>query len=516
MTHRIFASLAFVLALGACGGASSPGELGSPKPYFHTSYSGMMSNKEPDEGDIPIGGRTYRGSVRPLNEESVVGVQLLVGNMTLSPISGAKLLVGISTNFNPEQLPAPNGTINNAITNNLNTGWVQVKIGGADNLPVPASEDGEDGAGLAWTDLIPIANNFTPGDFEIVWRMWVPERDTAPYARTYSETTSRKEEDGSITYGLPNEKVSAIRGLSVFEYDARGWNPYQNSSYMHYGYTNGDAVTSPGVSKTWATTPPPPNHYNAYGHVAQPTQGGDTVPAVAAIPVLGFRWKATRSLPVIEMVGDSITQGYHDRIGDHIIGVDGVPGRLIRALGSGKTAKYTFINFGQSGWTPEQYLARWKGLARADTAGATALVYSIYSPNGFVGGEYQNQQRIDALKANCLAAEQAAHDYGRIFIPSFITGTNYGLIGTGRDDTGLVKNLLEWAKARYGNQLLDLHSAVQPDPNGENATIGPSMDAPYTGDQTHPNWDGYDALGEKAVEIFDDVFAAARTAQMTK
>jgi len=113
-----------------------------------------------------------------------------------------------------------------------------------------------------------------------------------------------------------------------------------------------------------------------------------------------------------------------------------------------------------------------------------------------------------------MAAEQAAYDYGRIFIPSFITGTNYALIGTGRDDTGLVKDLLDWAKTRYGAQLLDLHSAVQP--TGADATIGPSMANKYTSDQTHPNWDGYDALGVKAVEIFDAVYAAARAAQVGK
>ena len=363
-------TLVAVIALGGCGGANNPGELGSLKPYFQTSYSGMMSNAELDEGAIPNGGRTYRGSVRPLNEESVAGVQFLVGNLTRNPIHGAKLLVGISTNFNAEQLPAPNGTVNNAITNNLNTGWVQVKIGGASDLPVPASEDGESGAGLAWTDQVTIANSFKPGSFEIVWRMWVPARATAPYARTFSQTV-----DG----GLPNEKLSAIRGLSVFEVDVRGWDQWQNSSYMYYGFTDGDAVTTPGASKTWVTTPSPLDYWNAYSHLAELHSPATQVPAVAAVPVLGFRWKATRSLPVIEMVGDSITQGYHDRVGDHIVTVDGVPGRLIRALGSGQTAKYTFINFGQSGWTPEQYLARWKGLARADTSGATAVVQHLFA-----------------------------------------------------------------------------------------------------------------------------------------
>jgi len=78
----------------------------------------------------------------------------------------------------------------------------------------------------------------------------------------------------------------------------------------------------------------------------------------------------------------------------------------------------------------------------------------------------------------------------------------------------MVKDLLDWAKARYGAQLLDLHSAVQP--TGADATIGPSMASIYTSDGTHPNRDGYDALGAKAVEIFDAVYAAARAAQLAK
>lgn len=485
LSCRIFAALAFVVSLGGCGGANNPDELGSLKAYFQTSYSGMMSIAEPDEGAIPNDGRTYRGAVRPLNDEAVAGVQFLLGNMTGNQIRGAKMLMGISTNGNADQVPTQNG-------------WVQVKIGGASDLPVPASQDGESGAGLAWTDLITIANTLAPGSFEIVWRLWVPPRATAPYARTFSQADK----------GYPNEKLSAIRGLSVFEYDVRGWPFNEDSSYMHYGHTDGDAVTNPGVSMTWFTTPPPPNYWNAYSHLAQHHPGDEEVKAVAAVPVLGFRWKATRDLPVIEMVGDSITQGYADH--EQIVSVDGIPGRLIRALGSGNNAQYTFVNFGQSGWTPEQYLARWKGLARADTSGATAMVYSIYSPNGFAF-DHQNQTRIEALKANCLAAEKAAHDYGRIFIPAFITGTNMFLIGNGVDDTGLVKDLLDWAKLRYGAQLLDLHEAVQ-----GAGTAGPSMDNAYTSDQTHPNVAGYDALGDKAITIFPTVYAAARAAQIAK
>ena len=498
-------SLVALLVLSACGGGGGSGGIGAIPAYFHTSLSGMMQDAEPDEGAIPATGRTYRGSLKPLNQEPVAGVQFLLGNLTATQIRGARMLMGVASVPNSEQLPTKNGNPSNLVTGDPHTGWVRVKIGGADDLPVSASQDGASGAGLSWTDLVAFTQNFKPGDGEIVWRIWVPNRATAPYARTFSSATM---------YG----ELSALRSLGMFQIAVLGSDQYQNGSWMYYGYTDSDVVGNPALAVTWKATPTPPGHFDAYSK-----------DYVTAIPILGFRWKATRSLPVIEMVGDSIMQGY----GDHaqIVNVDGVPGRLIRALGSGNNAPFTFVNFGQSGWTPEQYLARWKGLARADPSGATAMVYSIYSPNGFAGGDFghQNQARIDALKTNCLAAEKAAHDFGRIFIPAFITGTNIFLLnpkvgvdgvstgdGYAVDNTGLVKDLLDWAKTRYGSQLLDLHDAVQ-----SKYTIGPAMqsvpmvgEVAYTDDQTHPNTAGYDALGTKAVAIFPAVYAAARAAQL--
>jgi lysophospholipase L1-like esterase len=472
----------------------------------------MMADAEPDEGTInatynsdgsvktpaiispiPAAGRTYRGSIKPYNQEAVTGVQFLLGNMTAAQIRGAKMLMGIASVVNADQLPTHGGTVNNAITGDPRTGWVKVKIKGAEDLPV---EPGPDGTGLAWTDLISFSSNFQPGDGEIVWRIWVPNRATAPYARTFSS---------SLLYG----ELSALRGLAMFQASVLGLDTSQNGSWMYYGYVDGDLVTNPALVVTWHTTPPPPPNFDAYSK-----------DHVTATPVLGFRWKASRSLPVIEFVGDSITQGYGDD--GQYVSVDGVPGRLIRSLGSGPNAQYTFINFGQSGWTPEQYLARWKGLAAADPNGATAMVYSIYSPNGFAdGGPHTNTTRINEMEANCIAAEQAAHANGRIFIPCFITGTNMGLLGPNtartdwaQDNTGLVKSLLDWALARYGNQLLDLHSVIQ-----DKKTIGPAIQdgmtgtPSYTDDETHPNTLGYDTLGDYAVTIFPTIYANARAAQ---
>ena len=464
------------------------GKLGALAPYFQTSLSGMMMDAEPDEGAIPAAGRTYRGAIKPQNKEAVLGVQFLLGNLTQQQVRGAKMLMGIASPANTDQLPTNNGTPSNVITGDPHTGWVQVKLGGAADLPVKADADG---TGLAWTDLVAFASNFNPGDGEIVWRIWLPNRATAPYARTYSSA--------------PNfDPFSAIRSLAMFQRDVLG-----STDWMYYGYADGDHVTNPAASATWNTTPDP-NTFNAYGS-----------PNVSAIPILGYRWKATRSLPVIEWVGDSITQGYGDH--DQTVNVDGVPGRVIRALGSGTNASYTLINFGQSGFTPEQYLARWKGLARADLLGATAMIYSIYSPNGFADGVNTNRDRIRAMEDACLAAEQAAHDLGRIFIPAFITGTNMNLLnpyldGTkawAGDQTGLVKELLDWAKARYGNQLMDLHEVI-----ADKTTLGPAMQdgltgsPSYTNDETHPNTLGYDTLGAKAISLLPTVYTNARAAQV--
>jgi len=447
-----------------------------------------MMDQEPLEGAIPAAGRTYRGSIKPVNDEAVAGIQFLLGNLTASQIRGAKMLMGIASVVNADQIPTNNGVANNTITGNPHTGWVQVKIGGATDLPVEADPDG---TGLAWTDLVAFSPNFNPNDGEIVWRIWVPDRATAPYAL-------------SIAQGDAVSAAStAIRSLARFQIRARGDGFSQGSNWMYYGWADSNIVTNPATIATWTVTTNPLNDFYAYSS-----------PNVTATPILGYRWKATRSLPVIEMVGDSITQGYWDSE-DGPFSVDGVPGYLIEALGSGSNAQYTFVNFGASGYTPEQYLARWKGLAYADLTGGTALVYSIYSPNGF--NLYDLQGSIDALKQNCIAAEKAAHDTGRIFIPMFITGTNYGFLGGTNwevDYTDSVQGLVDWAAARYGNQFLDLHLVVKyagtKGPSLQDGTFGPNK---YTNDETHPNTLGYDVLGAEAVRQFPTVYANARAAQ---
>ena len=489
------ALIGLVFILSACGGAEPPPPPPPPfatQTYFETIFSGMMQNSEPDEGDIPDIGRTYRGAFKPWNEEEIKGIQMLLGNLTANEVRGAKMLIGISSDGNKELLPTNNGVANNQITGNPRTGWAQVTLGGANDLPVRPDPDG---TGMAWTDLV----SFSPAlkadeNVDIVWRIWLPKRSSATaYARTFS---------GGRDYN--DHKLNPIASLVALRRELFGTSEWQKFSAADtFGRADGNFVTAPTATASWVVTP----------------WGGTIAPYrrdyVSSLPILGYRLKAARSLPLIEFVGDSITQGYGD--GEQTVGIDGVTGRMLRKLGVGTNASYNIVNFGQSGFTPEQYLARWKGLARADTSGATAMVYSIYSPNGFAGGDFshQNSARIEAMKANCLAAERAAHDYGRIFIPSFITGTNVFLAGEGdKDLTWMVKDLLDWAKARYGNQLLDLHSAVQP--TGADATIGPSMGDAYNNDDTHPNAVGYDALGARAVAIFPAVYAAARAAQVAK
>jgi len=131
------------------------------------------------------------------------------------------------------------------------------------------------------------------------------------------------------------------------------------------------------------------------------------------------------------------------------------------------------------------------------------MVFSIYSPNGFPNG--LTQAGIDKMKQTTLAAETAAKSLGRTFIPAFITATNYGA-----ENARLVKDLLDWAKAQYGNRLLDLHEAIA----DSASPYGIEMKASMTNDLTHPNQSGYDALGAKAISIFPTTYNNARAAQI--
>lgn len=467
--------------------ATDPG-INPPGPhpsYFQTNFSGMMQSDEPAEGPIPESGRTYRGSFRLWNQENVTAIQFLLGNLNHETIRGAKMLVGISTNGNSSLLPTRDGVPVNEVTGNPRTGWVRVTIGSDPELPVRADPDG---TGLAWTDAVTFGSDFSQDQGEVVWRIWLPARVNAPYARTYCGGS----ESNTDSYSL-------IRSLAMLQRDVLG-----TSDWISFGYADGDWVSGPSSPASWVLTPDPDSTFAAYGRNY-----------VSSIPILGYRWTAKRNLPLIEFVGDSITQGYGDQ--DHFVSMDGVPGRLLRALGSGANAAFSIVNFGQSGFTPEQYLARWKGLARADPEGATAMAYSIFSPNGFAALDFQTWERVDEMKATCIAAEQAAEELGREFIPVFITGTNMFFlnpcmdhepyIAWCQDRTDKIQALLDWAKERYGSRLLDLHEVIT-DP----LTIGPSMlgglaDQPiYTHDHTHPNTSGYNVLGTRAISLLPTLF----------
>ena len=227
--------------------------------------------------------------------------------------------------------------------------------------------------------------------------------------------------------------------------------------------------------------------------------------------LLGLRWGRSdnHQKKVIECVGDSITEGYNDNVIG--VAVGGYPARLRDSIGKNSDT-WEFFNFGQSGLTPEQYIATWTDWAKTTPNQATAMLYSIYSPNGFFDGNgiVLGTSRVTALQNLCIQAESLARTYGRLFIPIFITGTNTNLVtapasAATQNNTNYVNDLLVWAQNRYVSRLLDLHSAIQ-DPTNN---IGPSMAANYTIDGTHPNGSGYDALGALAVTAFPIAYAAA-------
>ena len=440
-----------------------------------SSFSGMLTDSPYDESPIPAEGRTFSISISNPNALSgsayVDYVDMTFANLRSVPAEGMK--VYIKTN-NPY---TPFGAAVSALgTNDASTGWVSASV----SIP------GISGTETVKTTTVRLNLGTTTfnGTSDLLLRMFVPYQTSGNYARTYTTCGSEFYENSSIMTNFSKHQFELLNLPT-------NWR-------MGIATISGDESANRKTVNLndWSYTSDSENDSISYY----------SVPAPGAIPWFLIKWHyvGVPERKIIEMVGDSIMQGYGD-IGN-ILNVRGITGRAnlnSRPLSGG----YWFVNEGQSGFTPEQYLARWEGIAK--TTSATALVYSIYSPNGYYsGGIPIYPQRITDMQNNCILAEQKAEEYGRVFIPCFITNNNMynysspGTSGTVWGYTYQALELLDWAKARYGNRLLDLTPAVQ---NPDND--GLSMDPSYTDDATHPNTAGYDALGTKFINDFPTVYA---------
>lgn len=438
----------------------------------YSYFSGMMTDAEPDEGAIPAQGRTY--SVSLPGPRNLTGgayydyLDITFANMSSAASNGMKLFV----KENNPYVPA-GATTSAAVTQNIATGWLSAAI----DIPAATNTDSPTFKTIRFN-----IGNAIVGANDMIFKFYVPALSAAKYARTYTT-------DGAEAY----LKKSMLRSLSKYSFQNLGlptdWRiglAYANADYIanqadatnsgNWTYANGDSFT----------------FYDS--------------PNPSSIPWMLVKWHqvGTSAKKTVEMVGDSIMQGYGDN--NEILSVEGITRRLNLNNTSQNTNRF-FINLGQSGSTPEQYLARWEGIAK--TTSATAMAYSIYSPNGFFDGGLIIPSRIQDMKDNCILAETKAAQYGRVFIPCFITNTNLYQLNqlpasaAAQNVTFHVKDLYDWAIARYGNRLWNLQPAV----NDTTNTIGINMASEYTDDQTHPNIAGIDALGALAISTFDDVYA---------
>lgn len=464
-------------------GTSSPSNVYSSVPdvsnfteyldsSIYTYFSGMMTDAEPDEGSITEQGRTYSVSLqcpKTLNNGAYYDyLDITFANMSSANANGMKFLI-------KENNPYTNAgaTTSAAITQDITTGWLSasIDISAATDTTTPTFK----------TYRFNLGNSIVGGnDFNL--RFFVPPLSAAKYARTFTTC-------GASSY----EKNSMFTSLSKYNFGLLGLptNWRIGLAYVNDDYISNQASATNSSNWTFATGAEIESYYP---------------PSPSSIPWILIKWHevGTSAKKVVEMVGDSIMQGYGDN--SCILSVEGLTRRLNLNNTSQDTNRF-FINFGQSGSTPEQYLDRWEGLAK--NTSATAMVYSIFSPNGYFNEGTIIDARIPAMSANCVAAEALATQYGRVFIPCWITNTNLFQLNNlpasaaTQNTTYKAKELYDWAIARYGNRLWNLQDAI----NDTTNTVGTNMAAQYTDDQTHPNQNGIDALGSLAISTFDTVYA---------
>jgi hypothetical protein len=441
-----------------------------------TSFSGMMTDLPYDESPIPQEGRTFSLSISNPNALSgsayVDYVDLTFANLRSEPAEGLKVYLKTNNPYIPNAV-----AVSAAITNDASTGWVSATV----NVP------GIIGTETIRTNTVRINLGTTTfnGTSDLALRMFVPYQTSGNYARTFTTCGSENYFNNSMFHSMSKHQFELLNLPQEWRV----------------------GISTISGDETINTTTLDMNNWNSTSAYDSGAIFLYMVPAPGSIPWIQLKWhyNGVPERKIIEMVGDSIMQGYGDN--NDILNVRGITGRANmnnRPLSAG----YWFINQGQSGFTPEQYLERWEGIAK--TTSATALVYSIYSPNGFYNaGNPIYPQRIIDMQNNCILAEEKAAQYGRVFIPCFITNNNMfnhnanETPGTVWGSTWQALELLDWAKARYGNRLIDLTPAIQ---NPDNVG-GLSMDYAYTDDQTHPNTAGYGVLADKFIADFPTAYA---------
>lgn len=266
------------------GTAEAPSRVIQYTSSYPAAYTdGLFQDKEPVEsgvGDVPViaaPGRTILSNFNNLSPptrntgRNIYGVRFLLGNMSLLPISGGKMIVGLSVGWNGYWTPRIGAVTQNVVTGNLMTGWQRVTIGGDDTLPIPAAEARVSGMPLAcvWTDwlAIPAGWSLAQNGWDFLTRFLLPPRSAAPYALTHGAW------DPSVTYS----RNSVLAGRSHAR--IRSWQAGGIQAFPEYHLrAEGDYVSDPTILANITTIAGqcPPSGDNFVDHAYGPPGIGHT------------------------------------------------------------------------------------------------------------------------------------------------------------------------------------------------------------------------------------------------
>jgi len=199
---------------------------------------------------------------------------------------------------------------------------------------------------------------------------------------------------------------------------------------------------------------------------------------------------------ILWSISDSIGQGYGD------LAFNPQPRGLLFRLKwdlnefTVPNQAWSICNFGYSGATASQYYNRVKRifLATPVEQRPTAVLFSIYSPNGIFQNSYFVQDNVigtDSAYALAQEAETFFMGYNVKFIPWMIVVSSFG-IGLG-EGSWIRDNVFYPAQARWGAKFLQSVDIMQ-DPAYDLATQGIAMNNALSLDGTHPTAAGYDYI----------------------